>query len=111
MDIDPEDDGINQDKMKRKSKKALTKKGSIIVMDNSDVVDGGRERGIGISSNVKGKGKASMREEIGKEVGTMFVVPSLPTGKSVIRLTLLPKHSHQNNILMVIFSIRPCTTY
>ena len=60
---------FNQDKMKRKLKKALTKKGLIIAMDNSDVVDGGGERGIGISS-MKGKGKASMREEVGKEVGT-----------------------------------------
>ena len=98
MDIDPEVDGIDQDKMKRKSKKALTKKGSIIVIDNSNVVDGGRERGIGISSNVKGKGKVSMREEVGKEVGMTFVVPNLPTGKSVTWLTLLPKHSHQNKI-------------
>ena len=61
MDVDPEDDGINQDKMKWKSKKALTKKGSIIAMDNSDAVDGSGERGIGISSNMKGKGKVSMR--------------------------------------------------
>lgn len=97
MDVDPEDDGINQDKMKRKSKKALTKKGSIIAMDNSDAVDGSGERGIGISSNVKGKGKVSMRE-VGKEVGRMFVVPNLPTGKSVTWLTLRPKCSYQNEI-------------
>ena len=98
MYVDPEDDGINQDKMKRKSKKASTKKGSIIAMDNSDAVDGSGEKGIGISSNMKGKGKVSIREEVGKEVGMMFVVPNLPTGKSVTWLTSQPKCSHQNEI-------------
>ena len=52
-------------------------------MNNSDVVDGGGERGIGISSNVKGKGKVSMGVEVGKEVGTMCVVPSPPTGNQL----------------------------